>query len=118
MEEMSTQLDNSPESGQVSAKMRRLDVNLDLDHDSCSLVSEHPALLRAVDGLEYSALLFTSGPARTPSIQFRTRTIAFSEFGSLDARVIASVVWSRSKWWVMTDATSTAPLAMSAMASG
>ena len=28
--------------------------------------------------------------------------MALSEFGSREARVIASAVWSMSKWWVMT----------------
>ena len=55
-EEISSQLDNSPEAEQVRATMRGWNLTFELDNNPRSLVPDYPALLHAVDGLAYQAL--------------------------------------------------------------
>lgn len=55
-EEISSQLDNSPEAEQVRATMRGWHLTFELDNNPRSLVPDYPALLHAVDGLAYRAL--------------------------------------------------------------
>lgn len=60
IEEITNQLDNSPEAEDVRAAMRSWRRDFDLDADPRALVDDYPRLLRAVDSLAYQALRASS----------------------------------------------------------
>lgn len=62
IEEISSQLDSTPESEEVRALMRRWHQTFDLLNDQRSLVSDFPALLKAVDDLAYRAVRDAANP--------------------------------------------------------
>lgn len=60
IEEITNQLDNSPEAEDVRAAMRSWRRDFDLDADPRALVDDYPRLLHAVDSLAYQALRASS----------------------------------------------------------
>lgn len=69
VEEVDSQLDNTPESEQVRATMRSWRLAFELDSDPRTLVLDYPALLHAVDSLAYQALRATEHvyPSTSPA---------------------------------------------------
>jgi predicted ATPase len=56
IEEISAQLDDTPESEEARSIMRRWHRTFDLDNDQRSLVNDFPGLLKALDDLAYRAI--------------------------------------------------------------
>ena len=56
MEEISSQLDNSPEAEDVRSMMRKWHHMFDLETDPRRLVDDYHGLVKAIDGLAYQAI--------------------------------------------------------------
>lgn len=62
IEEISSQLDTSPEAEDVRAEMRRWHHTFDLDNEPRSLIADYHGLVKAINGLAYQAVRAAEAP--------------------------------------------------------